>query len=90
MPMLQSTSSQIQTTQLVEFKVEADDYGFYPSFLEVTKGAKVILTFYVRNENVYYGGLEFRSEKFKTNSVKPGQSTKIEFVADKDFMIESY
>jgi hypothetical protein len=58
--------------------------------LEFTKGAKVKLYLYVRSNNVYYGGLDFRSEKFKTEPIKPGQKTEVEFIADKDFLIESY
>jgi hypothetical protein len=87
-PTLQTST--IQTQALAEAKVEADDYGFYPSNLEFTKGAKVKLYLYVRSSNVYYGGLDFRSEKFKTEPVRPGQKTEVEFIADKDFIIESY
>jgi hypothetical protein len=87
-PTLQTPTTQTQT--LTEAKVEADDYGFYPSSLEFTKGAKVKLYLYVRSSNVYYGGLDFRSEKFKTELIKPGQKTEVEFIADKDFIIESY
>jgi hypothetical protein len=87
-PMLQIPT--IQTQSLVEAKAEADDYGFYPSSLEFTKGAKVKLYLYVKQNNVYYGGLDFRSEKFKTEPVKPGQKTEVEFIADKNFIIESY
>jgi hypothetical protein len=87
-PTLQTPT--IQTQALAEAKVEADDYGFYPSSLEFTKGAKVKLYLYVRSSNVYYGGLDFRSEKFKTEPIKPGQKTEVEFIADKDFIIESY
>jgi hypothetical protein len=87
-PTLQTSTT--QTRSLTEAKVEADDYGFYPSSLEFTRGAKVKLYFYVRSRNVYYGGLDFRSEKFKTEPTKPGQKTEVEFIADKDFIIESY
>jgi hypothetical protein len=87
-PTLQTPTTQTQS--LTEAKVEADDYGFYPSSLEFTKGAKVKLYLYVKSSNVYYGGLDFRSEKFKTEPVKPGQKTEVEFIADKDFIIESY
>jgi hypothetical protein len=87
-PTLQTPTTQTQS--LTEAKVEADDYGFYPSSLEFTKGAKVKLYLYVKSNNVYYGGLDFRSEKFKTEPVKPGQKTEVEFIADKDFIIESY
>ena len=87
-PTLQTPT--IQTQALAEAKVEADDYGFYPSSLEFTKGSKVKLYLYVRSSNVYYGGLDFRSEEFKTEPVRPGQKTEVEFIADKDFLIESY
>jgi hypothetical protein len=87
-PILQTPTTQTQT--LTEAKVEADDYGFYPSSLEFTKEAKVKLYLYVKSNNVYYGGLDFRSEKFKTEPIKPGQKAEVEFIADKDFIIESY
>jgi hypothetical protein len=87
-PTLQTPTTQTQT--LTEAKVEADDYGFYPSSLEFIKGAKVKLYLYVKSNNVYYGGLDFRSEKFKTEPIKPGQKAEVEFIADKDFIIESY
>lgn len=75
----------------ISFKVEADDKGFYPqNYLTVTKGTKVSLTFIVRSENVYYGGLDFRSSKFKTETVKPGGSTAVEFTADDALKITSY
>ena len=35
----------------------------------VKKGAKVKIHFIVRTENVYYAGLDFRSSKFKTESI---------------------
>lgn len=74
-----------------EFKVEADDSGFYPtSVLRVTKGAQVTIHFSVRERNVYFGGLDFRSAKFKTPSVKPGGATSVEFTADGDLLITSY
>lgn len=74
-----------------EFKLEADDRGFYPEqSIAVAKGTKIAITFVVRTENVYYGGLDFRSSKFKTPSVKPGGSTTVEFVADESLVITSY
>jgi hypothetical protein len=87
-PTLQTPT--IQAQALTEAKVEADDYGFYPSSLEFTKGSKVNLYLYVKSNNVYYGGLDFRSEKFKTEAIKPGQKAEVEFIADKDFIVESY
>lgn len=77
--------------QRVDLKVEADDAGFYPAnVLSVPRGALVRLTFAARNSNVYFGGLDFRSAKFKTPSVRPGDSTTVEFTADGDLLITSY
>lgn len=84
------TSVVPEIQQVKEVKVEADDYGFYPSKIEVSKNSKVSLTFVVRQSNVYYGGLDFRSEKFKTEPVKPGNMTKVEFITDKSFVVSSY
>lgn len=75
----------------VFLKIEADDSGFYPqNSIAVSKGAKVSITFLVREKGVYFGGLDFRSVKFKTESVKPGGSTRAEFSADESFVITSY
>ena len=75
----------------MSFRIEADDRGFYPSgSITVGKGTKVKLTFTVRTENVYYGGLDFRSPKFNTASVKPGGSTSVEFTAGESFQFSSY
>ena len=73
------------------FTIEADDRGFYPSSeIRVKKGSKVKLTFVVRKTNVYFGGLAFRSSKFKTGPVGPGGNTSVEFVADESFEFKSY
>ncbi|MDO8560713.1 MAG: DUF5667 domain-containing protein [bacterium] len=73
------------------YKLEADDSGFYPSgVITVKNGTKVSLTFIVRNENVYYGGLSFRSPKFKIEALKPGGIQTVEFVADESFGFSSY
>lgn len=77
--------------EFVELKVEADDHGFYPSnTITAPKGAKVKLHFLVRAEQVYYGGLDFRSSKFRTETVKPGGTAAVEFLADEPFVITSY
>jgi len=79
------------TPEDVELKLEADDFGFYPSsVLNVKRGSKVKLTFLVRNYNVYYGGLDFRSSKFRTGSIKPGGSTTVEFIVDESFEFSSF
>ena len=79
-------------TQQIRFiTLEADDLGFYPvSSVTVAKNTQVKLTFKVKTENIYYGGLDFRSAKFKTPQILPGESTTVEFVADASFTITSY
>ncbi len=82
----------IQNVQEIkEFTVEADDLGLYPNILNVNKSDKVKLTFKVRNEKVYYGGLDFRSEIFgDTGKVLPGGSKTVEFTAQNTFTYISY
>ncbi len=74
-----------------EFKLEADDAGFYPSsVLIVPRGSKVKITFIVRRENVYPAGLEVRSSKFKTGGIAPGESASVEFLVDESFEFGSW
>lgn len=92
-PSTATDGTQITTSgnEPVWLKVEADDSGFYPTnIFTVPKGSKVKLVFIVRSSGVYYGGLDFRSTKFKTETVKPGGSTTVEFTADDALKITSY
>lgn len=73
-----------------QFKIEADDSGFYPSDIKVKKGAKVKITFLVSADKVYYGGLDIKSDKFSTGTVKPGDTALVEFTADQSFEFKSY
>jgi len=83
--------STLATIPPVSRVVEADDSGFYPSSeISVPKGAKVTLEFKVRSTGVYFAGLDFRSDKFKTKSIAPGSSVKVEFVADESFKFTSW
>lgn len=79
------------TPETLEVKLEADDFGFYPTnIVRARKGSKVKLHFIVRADRVYYVGLDFRSAKFKTPSIKPGGVTSVEFTADESFEFSSY
>ena len=62
-----------QTGETVkEFTVEADDLGLYPETLTLNKGDQVKITFKVRQDKVYYGGLDFRSDVWSdTGKVLP-------------------
>ncbi len=86
-----TSDASVSEPVLQEFKLEADDLGFYPSnAITVPKNSKVKIHFIVRTNNVYYGGLDFRSPKFKTESVKPGGEISVEFIADESFEFTSY
>ena len=74
-----------------EFTIEADDSGLYPSSIEVDKGDTVKITFKVRSQGTYFGGLDFRSDVWgDTGKVSKGQSTSVEFVAEETFQFKSY
>jgi len=72
------------------FSVDADDIRFSPSEIRVQKGAIVKITYNVSRDNVYYGGLDFRSDVFNAGPIFPGASTTVEFTADRSFEIRSY
>lgn len=78
-----------------EFKLESDDLGFYEPYpakiesISVSRGARVRIYFLVREQNVYYGGLDFRSPQFKTASAGPGKTAVVEFTASESFIISS-
>ena len=68
----------------------ADDNGLYPQTIVVPKGVPVELTFNVREQNVYYGGIDFRSGKFSTGTVLAGKEITVQFTADESFKYASY
>lgn len=72
-----------------KFSVEGDDSGLYPSSLDVEKG-EVEITFTALSKNVYYGGLDFKSDYFDTGKVAPGESKTVSFTATKSFSYKSY
>lgn len=83
------------TSQTKEFTIEADDVGFYLnnqeiSSISVSKGERVKITFNVRSQGVYYGGLDFKGCEQNTGSTKPGDSASIQFTADNTCTITSY
>jgi len=80
-----------QTLSLKEFTIEGDDYGLYPDTITVNQGDRVKITFKVRENKVYYGGLDFRSSVWgDTGKVLPGASTVVEFIAQNTFTYRSY
>ncbi len=95
-----TTQASIATTKLAdttvnlpsvkEFTIEGDDNRNNPDTITVNKGDKVRITFKTLEENVYYGGLDWRSSYFNTGKIKPGDSKGVEFTADKTFTYTSY
>ena len=81
--------------QTKEFAIETDDYGFYingdgvPS-ISVNSGDETKITFNVKTQNVYYGGLDFRGCGQNAGKINPGSSTIVEFTASENCMITSY
>lgn len=79
------------TPTLQSFNIETDDYGFYPTnIIRVKRGSPVAIKFFVREKNVYYEGLDFRSDYFKTVTAKPGTSITVDFIAKESFTITSF
>lgn len=91
-PMTEEEPSPPPPTPIIEeFTVEADDAGLYPATIEVTRGSTVRLTFNVRSQGTYFGGLDFRSSVWgDTGKVAPGASKTVEFTASETFEYRSY
>jgi eight-cysteine-cluster-containing protein len=91
------TSSQTQNIASMppakDITIEADDSGFYPSGnIEISKGQTLNLTFKVRTENVYYGGLliEADNKEFTTGNLAPGEKKTISIAPKQDISFTSY
>lgn len=88
-------SQQPSSPIMKEFTIEADDRGFYMDgqsifSVSVNKSNIVKITYQVRLQNVYYGGLDFRGCGQISGGTKPGGSTTIQFTADSTCTITSY
>lgn len=73
-----------------DFTVNANDESADVETLNVKKGDKISVTFKVDTNNVYYGGLEFKSDVVSTKPLKPGESETVTFTADKSFDFTPY
>lgn len=78
------------TPHVDNFAVTADDYTATPAVISVKKGDTVNLTLKVSTENVYYGGLDFRSDVVNSGGITPGQSKTVTFTADQSFTIHCF
>lgn len=91
-----SQQSQQQTQQAVTYTVRADDDGFYDTrgmpitTLQIKRGTKAKIRFNVTDE-VYFGGLDFRSSEFNSPKVEPNSLwVSPEFTMDAEFIVTSY
>ncbi len=79
------------TPPVKQVVIEADDKGFYPgTAINLKKGEKAYIEFIVRNQSVYYGGLQVKSIYFDTGKVNKGEKATVDFTAYDSFTITSY
>lgn len=72
------------------FSVLATDYKFEPNSLQVMKGDRVRIVFTFNDSEIYFAGLDIKSNYF-TVEYKPAQGNKtVEFTADQTFDFRSY
>lgn len=70
--------------------IEADDFGAGLYSSKVKRGTRVNLTFRVMSDNVFSGGLEFRSPLISTGPILRGQSKTITFVIKESLVFIPY
>jgi hypothetical protein len=63
------------------FRVVADEFEVDPPRIRVRSGATVTITFAVRTERVYFGGIDFRSDVIDTDTILAGTEKTITFTA---------
>lgn len=85
----QKASNGSQTTG-TNFTINANDETADMKTLNVKKGDTVTVTFKVDSNNVYHGGLEFKSDVVSSKPIKPGDSDTVTFTADKSFNFTPY
>ncbi len=76
--------------KILNLSVTADESAATPPQFKVARGTTVNLTFNVKNEGVYYGGIDFRSSVISTGTIYAGQSKTITFSANQSFNFLSY
>ncbi len=78
--------------KIKRFAISADEKKFDPDTIEVDKGDKVIITFNFNDKNIYFGGLDIRSDYFNVEYRKSdsAKSKTAEFVAEEPFTYTGY
>jgi len=72
--------------------ITADDTSATPDTVNVNQGDKVVITFNVKSQGVYHGGLEFKSADpvIESDPIQPGSSGNVTFTATKSFKFTPY
>jgi hypothetical protein len=89
-PPAATTTPMTVTLEPLNITVQADDNNAMPSTITAAKGQRVNLTFKVSSANVYYGGLDFRSDSITTGTILSGQSKTVSFTASTSFSFTPY
>jgi hypothetical protein len=86
-----SSDNQASTaTTGTDFTINANDDTADLKTLNVKKGDTIKVTFKVDTNNVYHGGLEFKSDVVSSKPIQPGDSDTVTFTADKSFDFTPY
>lgn len=72
------------------FTVNANDNAADLTNIAVKKGDLVSITFNVKTDETYHGGLDFRSSQISTGTILPGSSKTINFTAGSSFNFIPY
>jgi len=67
-----------------------NDTSAETSTFNIAAGDLINLTVKVKTTGVYYGGLDLRSNVVSTNTILPGQSKTVSFLASKSFDIHAF
>lgn len=84
-PKTTNQTATANTATATSFTVNANDESADLTTLNVKKGDQITVTFKVDNNEVYHGGLEFRSDVVSSKPIKTGGSDTVTFTADKSF-----
>lgn len=68
-----------------DFTINANDESADVETVNVKKGDAIKITFKVDTNEVYHGGLEFKSDVVSSKPIQPGNSDTVTFTADKSF-----
>jgi len=78
---------------VMEFSFQVDDSGFDPKNITVNKGDTLKLTFVFNKSNIYFAGLDIKSNAFETLKYRTSDTSNektVEFTAESTFTMSAY